>query len=180
MFALRDPANFFARMSQIIAWKPDAIMILTHGQPDLPAFFWYQLTHSLGAFTTYPDNAGFYAPGVPLLIGLAVPLFVIGIARSIWSRRSWGVPVLWIVLTALLGGFLLTDPPSSSHYVVAIPAICWLVAIPMSWLVENGRRPWAIVALLIIVATDLVFYFAVYVPGNPRDLIHPFPPLQPS
>ena len=180
MFALRDPANFFARMSQIIAWKPDAIMILTHGQPDLPAFFWYQLTHSLGAFTTYPDNAGFYAPGVPLLIGLAVPFFVIGVVWSIWSRRSRSVPALWIGLTVLFGGFLLADPPSSSHYVVAIPAICWLVAMPLSWLVENGRRPWAIVALLAIVATDLVFYFAVYVPGNPRDLIHPFPPLPPS
>ncbi|HKZ85747.1 MAG TPA: glycosyltransferase family 39 protein [Anaerolineae bacterium] len=177
MFALRDPTNFLLRTREVFAWQPEAIMILTHGQPDLPAFFWHQLTRSLGAFTTYPDNAGFYAPGVPLLIGLAVPLFVIGSARSIWTRRSWGVPVLWIVLTAFLGGFLLADPPSSSHYVVAIPAICWLVAMPLSWLVENGRRPWAVIALLAIVATDLVFYFAVYVPGHPRDLILPFPPL---
>jgi len=177
MFALRDPANFLLRMRQVFAWQPEAIKILTHGQPDLPAFFWHQLTHSLGAFTTYPDNAGFYAPGVPLLIGLAVPLFVIGIAWSIWSRRSRSMPVLWIVLTAFLGGFLLADPPSSSHYVVAIPAICWLVAMPLSWLVENGRRPWAVIALLAIVAMDLVFYFAVYVPGKPRDLILPFPPL---
>src|SRR3990172_31922 len=35
MFALRDPTNFLLRTREVFAWQPEAIMILTHGQPDL-------------------------------------------------------------------------------------------------------------------------------------------------
>ncbi|MCI0397656.1 MAG: hypothetical protein L0322_22350 [Chloroflexi bacterium] len=45
---------------------------------------------------------------------------------------------------------------------MVILAVCWPVAIPLNWLA--------------IVLTNLASYFGVYVPGHPRDLIHPFPP----
>jgi 4-amino-4-deoxy-L-arabinose transferase-like glycosyltransferase len=178
MFALRDPANFFLRAQDIFAWRPDAIVVLTHGEVDVWAFFWHQLTRSVGAFTTYPDNTGFYGPGVPLLIGLAAPLFVAGLLMSFFRRQF--VPALWILLTVIFGGFLLAAPPSSSHYVVSIPAICWLMAMPLNWLVESGRWRWAVVALLFVMVADLTFYFGQYVPSAPKDLIHPFPDWPPS
>jgi hypothetical protein len=83
--------------------------------------------------------------------------------------------VLWVLLTIFLGGFMLTGAPSSSHYVVSIPAISWLVALPLMWLIETGHWRWAVALLIVIIVTDLGFYFGIYVPGGPRDLIHPFP-----
>jgi hypothetical protein len=79
-----------------------------------------------------------------------------------------------------VGGFLLLDPPGSSHYVVSIPAVCWLMAIPLNWLVKRGRWQIAAILLAIIIITDLYFYFNIYVPGPHPDLIHPFPPFPPA
>jgi hypothetical protein len=73
----------------------------------------------------------------------------------------------------------MTGAPSSPRYVVSIPAICWLIAIPLDWLIGKGHWPLILVLLLVFVATDLLFYFGIYVPRGPRDLIHPFPPWPP-
>ena len=147
------------------------------GRYDLLGYAGRQTWRALGAFTTVPDVTGFYGPGVPLVIGLAAPLFVVGFLWSAYKRR-W-IPVLWVLLTALLGGFMLTGAPSSSHYTVSIPAICWLIAVPLGWLVAHDRRRLALLALSIVIVTDLVFYFVIYVPGGPRDLFNPFPPWPP-
>ncbi|MDE3092058.1 MAG: hypothetical protein KGJ80_22010, partial [Chloroflexota bacterium] len=101
-------------------------------------------------------------------------LFIIGFFWAIYKRQF--IPVLWILLTTILGGFLSIGAPSSSHYVVAIPAICWLIAIPLSWLMEHGQGRLALAMLFAVVVTDLGFYFGVYVPSHPRDLIGSFPP----
>ena len=127
-----------------------------------------------GAFVAVPDVTGFYGPGVPLTLGLAALLFVAGALWSVHKRRF--IPILWILLTILLGGFLLTGAPSSSRYTVSIPAICWLIAMPLNWLIEKGQRYLALGLLVVVVMTDLLFYFAVYVPSAPVDLIHSFPP----
>ncbi len=155
-------------------WKPESIQIVTGLPIDIPAYFWHQLTHSFGAYFIYPDIVGFYLPGIPLLIGIAVPLFISGFFYAA-IKRNW-LPVLWILLVTLLGGFLLVDNPSSNRYVASIPAICWLVSIPLSWVYESKYRNLAIALLGIIVITDLLFYFGIYVPLPPRDLIYPFPP----
>jgi hypothetical protein len=139
------------------------------------AYGWQQLWRSVGAFTAVPDVTGFYDPGVPLLIGLAAPLFVIGLLWAPVKKRF--LPVLWVLLTVFLGGFLLADPPGSSHYVVVIPAVCWLIAMPLEWLASIKRERLAVVLLTAVIAVDLYFYFVIYAPSPHRDLIHVFPTL---
>jgi hypothetical protein len=178
LFALKDPSPYFERSSVVFGWKPEWIAIVTGGSPNYLAFAWFQLWRSAGAFIAVPDVTGFYGPGVPLLFGVAAPLFVVGLFWALYRRLY--LPVLWIILTVVFGGFLLSDPPGSSHYVVAIPAICWLVAIPLDWLLENGHPRLAIGLLLVVVLSDLYFYFGSYVPGEPRDLIHAFPLVPPT
>jgi hypothetical protein len=73
------------------------------------------------------------------------------------------------------GGFLLTGAPSSSHYIGVIPAVCWLTAVPLGWLAGKGYWRLAVTGVFLIVATDLLFYFCIYVPSGPTDLIHAFP-----
>lgn len=173
LFALLKPEVFFERSRVVFGWQPDAI-ITAVGDYNLGQYLWLQIWRNFGAFTTVPEITGFYGPGVPFLIGVAAPLFVIGFIWAIWSRQ-W-VPVLWILLTIFLGGIMLTGAPSSSHFVVAIPAICWLVALPLNWLWQNGRWRPALALLILIILTDLVFYFGIYVPGEPRDLFNALPP----
>jgi 4-amino-4-deoxy-L-arabinose transferase-like glycosyltransferase len=175
LYAIRDPVPFFERTQAVFGWRSESIMLVTGGPPDRWAYAWHQLWRSVGAFISVPDVTGFYGPGVPLLIGLAAPLFVAGFFWALYKRRF--LPVLWILLTIFLGGFILSDPPGSSHFVVAIPAIVWLMAMPLDRLISQGHPRLALVLIVLILVTDLVFYFAVYVPGGPRDLIHVFPPL---
>jgi len=175
--AIRDPAPFFERSRVVLGWKPE-IMARVTGEPiDFWGYFGHQLGRSVGAYVAIPDVTGFYAPGVPLLIGLAAPLFVVGVLWATYKRRT--LPVLWILLTVLFGGFLLSDPPGSSHYVISIPAVSWLVAVPISWLSDRSQRgkQFALALLSMVLVVDLFFYFLIYVPGKPYDLIHPFPPL---
>jgi len=172
LFALIQPDIFFDRSRVVFGWQSDAIMAAV-GDYQLVDYLWQQIWRNFGAFTTVPEITGFYGPGVPFLIGIAAPLFLTGFIWSIWTRQ-W-VPVLWVLLTVFFGGILLTGAPSSSHYVVSIPAICWLTAVPLNWLWENGRWRLALFLLAAIMITDLVFYFGIYVPGEPRDLFNQIP-----
>jgi hypothetical protein len=175
LYALRDPVPFFERSQTVWGWRPETIWMVMGSSSDVLGYTWRQLWRSVGAFTAVPDVTGFYGPGVPLLIGAASPLFVIGLLWAIVKNRF--LPVAWIILTVILGGFLLSDPPGSSHYVVAIPAICWLVAVPLEWLASMGRERLAVGVLAAVIAVDLYFYFVIYIHSNPRDLIHVFPTL---
>lgn len=173
LFALRLPDVFFERTHQVFGWRDDAVLILLNGRLDYWEFFWRQLTLSLGTYTIYPDPTGFYNPGVPLLMGPAAILFLTGIVLAIYQRSY--IPLAWVLITTFFGGFLLGVPNSCSHYVVVIPAICWLVAISLNWIWERGWQKVAMVLLAAIMAIDVYFYFVVFVSRLPGDFIYPFP-----
>jgi hypothetical protein len=174
-FALHNPQAYLLRTQTIMGWSPETISIILGPQATLGQYFWYQLTHSFGTYLIYPDDTGFYRPGVPLVFGPAAIVFGVGFLWAIFKKQ--GLPVLWIIITALLGGFMLSGPSGSSHFVVAIPAICWLIALPLTWLAENKhpRLAWALLALLI--AIDIIFYFGIYAANPSGDLVNPFPPV---
>ncbi len=173
VFAALNPEIFSNRLTSGLLWDPFATALPRTAPTFLPSvpqqFIW-----SLLSFTAIPEGAGFYRPGVPLVIGLAVPLLLAGVLWQI-HRRQW-LPVLWLGLTMFFGGFLLEALPASNHYAVAIPAICWLVASPLEALTGFGRKRWALLALAILVATDLYFYFGIYAQSPSLDFIHVFPP----
>jgi hypothetical protein len=175
LFALADPASFFDRLSTVFGWRPGVIQEITGSATAYWEFFWYQLARSVGAYTAFTDITGFYRPLTPLTIGLSMLLLPIGFGWAIF-KRMW-VPVVWLVLATFCGGFLLAGAPSSSHYVLAIPAICWLIAVAIDLLNERGHPRLAWAALIIVVVTDLVFYFGIYRQSPSTDLSLPFPPL---
>ncbi|MFN2135999.1 MAG: glycosyltransferase family 39 protein [Candidatus Promineifilaceae bacterium] len=173
IFAMRQPDIYFDRTRIVFGWQPEVITAAI-GEYNLPAYLAYQLWRNFGAFTSVVDITGFYGPNVPFLIGLAAPLFIIGFFWAIWKKLY--LPVAWVLLTVLLGGILISGAPSSSHFVVVIPAICWLVILPLHWLWQRGYQTLALAAIMAIMATDLYFYFFIYVPGSPRDLFNAMPP----
>lgn len=177
MFVLRDPGPFFQRPRDILGWEPTDILLALGENASLVDYFWRQLSTSFGAFTLYTEGGGFYGPGVPFLIGLAAPVFLIGCVWAVRERQY--LPLLWVVLTTLFGGFFLSAAPTSSHYIVSVPAIVWLTALPLNWLMAQGRPRVAVAVLLIIAASNMVFYFGLYVPNHSLDLALPFPVMAP-
>ena len=160
LFAIAEPEPFLARFEVVLGWQPDAIRQATGSATDYWQFFWYQLARSVGAYTAYTDITGFYRPQIPLTIGLSMIMLPIGFGWAI-VKRMW-VPVVWLILATFFGGFLLGGAPSSSHYVIAIPAICWLIAIAIDLIGERGHPRVALAILVIILLTDLIFYFGIY------------------
>lgn len=173
VFAALNPEIFFNRLTSGLLWDPFATELAGTAPAFLPSvpqqFIW-----TLLSFTAIPEGAGFYRPGVPLVIGLAVPLLMAGVFWQIHRKEL--LPVFWLALTMFFGGFLLEALPASNHYAVAIPAIAWLIASPLEALSSLGRPRWALLALAIIVATDLYFYFGIYAQAPSLDFVHVFPP----
>jgi hypothetical protein len=86
------------------------------------------------------------------------------------------LPVFWLVLTIFFGGFLIPGPPGTSHLIPAVPAMLWLVAMPLSAMDRNGYKRLVPVLILLMIATDIYFYFGIYNPyGVDPDLSLPFP-----
>lgn len=175
LFALAEPEPFLARFQVVFGWRPEVIQEVTGSATDYWRFFWYQLARSLGAYTAYADITGFYRPEIPLTIGLSMIMLPIGFGWAVF-KRMW-VPVVWLTLATFFGGFMLAGAPSSSHYVIAIPAICWLIAIAIDLISEHGHPRIALAILVIIVLTDLIFYFGIYLSAPSTDLVLPFPPI---
>lgn len=173
IFALMVPEVYFERSRVVWGWSQPAIQA-TIGQVDYGRYLWHQIWRNVGAFTTVPEVTGFYGPGVPYLIGLAAPLFVVGVLWFFWQRQ-W-IPLVWLFFALLFGGILISGAPSSSHHVVMIPVICWATAVPINSLWQRGNWRLALAILALIMATDLFFYFGIYVPNGPRDLFNQLPP----
>ena len=173
MFSFASPEIFYARLRDDWGWKQQAVQA-TLREVNYWKYFWYQLLHSLGTYTIYPDPSGFYRPNIPLTAGLSAILLMAGSVIAM-IRRNW-LPIFWLLLTSLFGGFMLCVPHSSPHYVVAIPAICWLIGLAINWIWESGYAKAAIIVLCAAAAIDLYFYFYVFTYSIPPDFNLPFPP----
>lgn len=177
-FALLHPEMYSDRLRVIWGWSREAMAIAIGPDKNFLEYAWHQLIHSFGAFNIYTDATGFYAPGTPLLVGLASPLFLVGVVWAVY-RRQW-MPLVWLLLTIILGGFLLSAPPGSSHYVVSIPAVCWLLGIALNGLYESRYRWWAFAFLIAVITVDSYFYFSIYRSSPSPDYHLPFPEIRPE
>lgn len=174
MFALRVPEFFFDRANMIRGWTPQAILAYSQGaEMSYLDYAIHQFKYSFGAYNFFPEVTGFYKPEIPFLVGFASILFMFGIAFA-FNKKHF-LALVWILIVTTLGGILLDGTPGSTHFIGAIPAICWLVALPIDKLFESGNHRFAYAILAVVILTDIYFYFLIY-SGNPSpDLSLPFP-----
>lgn len=175
LFFFGYPELVFGRFMEILLWRP-GFREFPEATGGVLSTAWAQFVRTLGSFTTLTDQTGFYGPGVPLVLGLSAPLLVAGLFWT-WRQRQY-LPAFWLGLVALLAGFVIGGTPSSSHYVVVIPALSWLIATPLSALYGLGKKRLALALVVLILVIDLGFYFGVYIPGGAHHhLEHSFPTL---
>lgn len=178
VFAYLVPEYFFDRATLVRGWTPQAIMAYSRGEGiSFRDYFVHQVEHSFGAYNFHPEITGFYKPEIPFLVGFASILFLVGIFLA-FNRKHY-LALIWLLIVTILGGVMIDGTPGSTHFIGAIPAICWLVALPIDKLFENGNQRLAYALIVVIIYTDLFFYFALY-KGNPSpDLTLPFPIIGP-
>lgn len=174
VFAFRVPEFFFGRANMIRGWTPPAILAYSQGaEMSYLDYAIHQFQYSFGAYNFFPEVTGFYQPGIPFLIGFASILFMVGIVLAF--KKTHSIALVWILIVTFMGGILLDGTPGSTHFIGAIPAICWLVALPIDKLFESGNHRLAYAILAVIIFTDLYFYFVVYAGTPSPDLSLSFP-----
>lgn len=171
-FSFIKPDFYYARLHDDWGWKNQAVFTAL-GEINYGKYIWHQGVHSLGVYNYFPDPNGFYHPVIPLVFGLSSVIFQTGFLTAL-IRKNW-LPILWILLTSFFGGFLLSVPNSSPHFVVSIPAIFWLAGLAISWVWDRGFPKLAVVLLISAAFMDLFYYFVVYTYSIPPDFTVLFP-----
>jgi dolichyl-phosphate-mannose-protein mannosyltransferase len=175
---LTHPEIYFARMNEY-GWIQRGTIpdLQANGQSLLTALMGHAY-RSFGLFVTYNEHSPFYDSGIPLLSHGMELLFIVGLVLVLLnlSKLESFALLIWVIGTALFGGFLLWDAPQGQRYLIAAPALCILMAlalIQVSQLVGQilGLSRYVQVGLtsLIVVAFslwNLYFYFYIYTPLN--------------
>lgn len=169
---------FGARLQDHGLLQNDNLATLPRSGQSVVAALAEHAYRSIGAFAFSADHTLFYGAEIPLLDQFAAVLFIFGLALMVlrWRKPASIALLLWVGNTALFGGFLLVDPPQSTRYLIAAPALCLLVAIGLIQLLTLLRQmldlsPRAYtgsvtcIALLMMI-WNIYFYFDVYTPRN--------------
>lgn len=164
----RFPNEFNAPLQRVTifdGWLEQAVA--QQGQPAIK-IIWDQILNTALGFTHMPLRH-WYNPGVPLLLPGSAALFILG---ALWALANPNLRYLLLLLPLLsmviLGG-LSQDAPASQRYVIAVPFVAILVALPLTRLAEwlqnywpQFRRAILVAAALILIwlaAADLRYYF---------------------
>lgn len=175
IFFLRHPQEFGAPLGRVAALGPWLrAETLNTGREAWELMLTQFRTAALG-FTSVNLRLS-YEPGEPMLLALPASLFLMGVSlivvrlrelRSIWLG-------LWLMAAVFVGGLSLS-PPASQRYLLVVPAVAILVALPLvtvaEWLAEAwpAWRRAAVAAALAVLAiaawSDLRFYFGQFATG---------------
>lgn len=168
LYFARHWAEFQAPFNRVtIVGERLATMALAEGQYQTIIVLRQMGQAALG-FTHLPLRL-LYAPGVPLLMPLAGGLFLAGLAWLLLRLNArHGLLLLPLAAVVLLSGFS-QDPPASQRFVLAMPSVAVLVALPVGLVGRWLRQMWpqgqvwiglaTAVLLCWLVMVDITFYF---------------------
>jgi 4-amino-4-deoxy-L-arabinose transferase-like glycosyltransferase len=115
-----------------------------------------------------PEIGGMYLGGdQPLVLEVLVPVFMLGVAHSIWRWRHPSVIIIvWVMATAVGNALFIRDNIVSPRYVVVMPALAILLALgvrytlPMILPANRSRlHRWLPVGLVGAMAVFQIWYY---------------------
>ncbi|MFN8419548.1 MAG: glycosyltransferase family 39 protein [Anaerolineae bacterium] len=125
---------------------PDTLVWLNHDPvygmpstfPDALGFWLNQLSRSIFAYIQIPDAAYFYASSDPFAGWFGAVPFIIGFVITVQQYRDprFGILILWVLITTVLGSVILIIPPQYQRLVVAAPIVSILIAIGITALAD--------------------------------------------
>ncbi len=177
MFFAKHPEEFLAPMGRFSILS-GGWLATTSNATGMPV--WLLLLNNFRAaalaFTSVPLR-NWYESGQPMLLAIPASFFILGAALAVFN---WREPRYWMIGLWLLGvisiGALTHSAPAAQRYVIGAPVAALLVAIPLAtivrWVAESQPRARlaayaaAVVVMLLMMAIDLRFYFAEYIPAK--------------
>ena len=176
LFALANPEIVLERAELNYTWVPAAIARYGESGWAFLRMAAEQAWLTFAGLTVLPDRSAFYGPGVPFLLGLSGVFFVAGLLWAVFRRQV--LPLLWIAATLFFAAFLIPGPPHTSHTIAAVPALIWIVALPLRDLARLGKPRLAWTLLVLLMLTDLAVYIAIIGTGGGEPAFSlPFPPV---
>ncbi len=177
-FALSHPSEWNARINQVgifqSGWLAREMELTGKSTARILA---EQFLRAAGAFHVFPDRTVWYGADRPLLGFWAGGVALLGMvwATLHWRERRYFLLLLWFWAVIISGGMLTESPPSSQRLVIAIPAVCLLVAVGLEqtvdlagrWLAARWRRWINLVlglSLLFLAVANVRFYFVEFTP----------------
>ena len=176
LFSLANPDIVLERAQLNYTWVPAAVSRFGQSGWALLRMAAEQAWLTFAGLTVLPDRSAFYGPGVPFLLGLSGVFFVVGLLWSVFRRQY--LPLVWIAATLFFAAFLIPGPPHTSHTIAAVPALIWIVALPLRDLARLGKPRLAWTLLVVLMLTDLAVYIAILGTGGGEPAFSlPFPPV---
>jgi hypothetical protein len=164
---VQHPDEFNAPMNRVTIFGDWMAAQASGGQPPVLVVLNNIKAAALG-FTHLPLRL-LYEANVPLLLTGAAALFITGL---LWAITHFDLRYLLLVLpmvAAIVMGGLGQDPPAAQRYILAMPMVAVLVALPLGlavrWLsgLWPDRERWVVfvvtAVMLGVVVIDLDFYF---------------------
>lgn len=177
-YFITHPDTFSARLVEHgLLQNNNLTKLQTNGQSLLGALADHAY-RSFALFVVLPEHSPFYDAAIPLLDSGMAALFLLGVVLILLKWRTFEMMalLLWVVGTAIFGGFLLLDVPQSARYVIATPALCVVVAFAIAEIGALLRElvilpqrvcVGAITAMVLaVMAWNIYFYFEMYTPRN--------------
>jgi hypothetical protein len=175
LFTAANPELVLDRARLNYTWIPEALSRYGNSGWAFLRMAAEQAWLAFAGLTVLPDRSAFYGPGIPFLFGLAALFFLAGLLWAVHRRQF--LPLLWILATLFFADFLIPGPPHTSHVIGAVPALIWVVALPLRDLARLRSVRLAGALLVLLMLTDLVAYIAILGTGGGDPAFSvPFPP----
>lgn len=127
-----------------------------------------QLLRGARGFTHEPLRL-LYDPGTPLLRPAMAALFLLGLLLLAWRRDLRTVLLLLPLLAVVATGAFADDAPASQRYLLAMPIVAVITALPLALTTELFENLWprnrrlvvgfAAVVVLLVASFDVRYYF---------------------
>ena len=111
-----------------------------------------------------PYGLVMYGGSQPLILAPLVPLFLLGVGVAL-NRRDTAVFPLWIGLT-ILGSSVLSLNMVTSRYVVGFPAMAFVLALGLDWMLTHitTRKALIYLTIALIMSFQVDYYFRLHLP----------------
>ncbi len=184
LFFFNNPAEFNAPLGRVTILGTRLQVDMAYQDRTAVSILVEQTKLAVMGFTQEPLRL-LYNPGAPLLLTGAATLFLIGVA---WSITHFSLRYLLILLPlfgAIVSNIISQSPPASQRYVMAMPLVAVLMAIPLGQIGNWFDRMWpqvknvglivTAVIMSAVITQDINYYFfevyETYVLGGTNTLV---------
>jgi hypothetical protein len=163
-YSLREFDSFVGRGNRVALWTPEVWghMTSVYKTDNLLLVVFEQFRRTFLTFHLYGDSSPHFAIQRPIVAPLTSAMLVLGVGVALARVRALGhfLPLIWIVLTFVLGGVITYDPPYWPHLNIALPAVALVASLGATRLIDvvgNAGGVWVARLAQLLFAAVVLF-----------------------